>query len=197
MELGMKKPLLGEKIAVLVANGFSEKDLTFTQKNLVNAGGVLRIVGMDHGLVNSWNDQGWGLNFATDQVLSEALAADFDMLIVPGGQRSIDKLKLTAHTRRFVGGFVGMNKPVAFFEEAVDLLLFAERAQGYTVTGPEKLQAEAEMAGADWSGESSVVCKNIITGRSSDHGNEAYALEVGRFLVEASVACKAQIQQAA
>ena len=136
----MKKPLLGEKIAVLVANGFSEKDLTFTQKTLLNAGGNLRMVGMDQGLINSWNDLGWGLNFAADQVLAEALAADYDMLIVPGGQRSIDKLKLTAHTRRFVGGFVSMGKPVAFFEEAVDLLMFAERAKDHTITGPEKLQ---------------------------------------------------------
>jgi protease I len=193
----MKKPLLGEKIAVLVANGFSEKDLTLTQKVLLNAGGAIRMIGMDQGLVNSWNDLGWGLNFATDQMLSEALAADFEMLIVPGGQRSIDKLKLTAHTRRFVGGFVSMNKPVAFFEEAVDLLLFAERAQNHTITGPEKLQAVAELAGALWSTQEFVQSQNIISGRSSDKGNETYAAEVGRFLVEASIAAKAQLQQAA
>ena len=132
----MKKPLLGEKIAVLVANGFSEKDLTLTQKALINAGASIRIVSMDHGLVNSWNDLGWGLNFAADQVLSEALAADYDMLLVPGGQRSVEKLKLTAHTRRFIGGFVGMSKPVVFFEEAADLLAFADRAAGIALCGP-------------------------------------------------------------
>lgn len=193
----MKKPLFGEKIAVLVANGFSEKDLTFTQKALLSAGGTLRIVGMDHGLINSWNDQGWGLNFATDHVLSEALAADFDMLIIPGGQRSIEKLKLTGHTRRFVGGFIGMNKAVAFFEEAVELLLFAERAQEVCVTGPEKLKPDFIAAGALWSEQDFVMSKNIISGRSSDIGNEVYATEVARFLVESSEATKTQIQQAA
>lgn len=193
----MKKPLLGEKIAVLVANGFSEKDLTLTQKALIADGGSIRIIGMDHGLVNSWNDQGWGLNFAVDQVLSEALAADFDMLIVPGGQRSIEKLKLTAHTRRFIGGFVGMNKPVALFEEALDLLLFAQRAQGYTVSGSEKLRHEAELAGAQWSDASFIVSQNVISGRSSEHGNEAFAQEVVRFLVSAIAAAKTEMQKAA
>lgn len=182
---------------MLVANGFSEKDLTFTQKTLLNAGATIRMISMDQGLVNSWNDLGWGLNFATDQVLAEALAADYDMLIVPGGQRSIDKLKLTAHTRRFVGGFVNMNKPVAFFEEAVDLLIFAERAHGLTVTGPEKLQADAEAVGAIWLVQDFVTSQNVISGRSSDKGNEAYAAEVGRFMIEASQAAKAQVQQAA
>jgi protease I len=193
----MKKPLLGEKIAVLVANGFSEKDLTFTQKALINEGANIRIVSMDNGLVNSWNDLGWGLNFAADQMLSEALAADYDVLIVPGGQRSIDKLKLTAHTRRFVGGFVGMAKPVVLFEEAVDLLMFAERADGVTLCGPDKLKAEAESKGAFWSEEQIAVSNNIISGRSSDKGSESYAAEINRFLIEACAKAKQDIAQAA
>jgi protease I len=193
----MKKPLLGEKIAVLVANGFSEKDLTLTQKALINAGASIRIVSMDHGLVNSWNDLGWGLNFAADQVLSEALAADYDMLLVPGGQRSVEKLKLTAHTRRFIGGFVGMSKPVVFFEEAADLLAFADRAAGIALCGPEKIKAAVEEKGALWSEDDFVASGLILSGRSSDKGSETYAAEVYRFLMEASALAKEAIQQAA
>lgn len=193
----MKKPLLGEKIAVLVANGFSEKDLTLTQKALITAGANMRIVSMDHGLVNSWNEAGWGLNFAADQVLSEALAADYDMLIVPGGQRSIEKLKLTAHTRRFVGGFVSMNKAVALFEEAVDLLAFAEKAEGVSVCGPESLKAELESKGAIWSDEQSVVSDNVMSVRSSEQGSEALAAEVAQFLIKAAEAAKEEVAQAA
>lgn len=180
----MKKPLLGVKIAVLVANGFSEKDLTMTQKNLLNAGANLRIVSMDQGLVNSWNDQGWGLNFAADQVLSEALAVDFDMLLVPGGQRSVDKLKLTAHTRRFVGGFMNASKPVALFEEAVELLIFAERASGHALSGSQAAQASAEAQGAEWRDAPYVTSGHLITGRSSDAGSEELSQEVCRFFIE-------------
>ncbi len=193
----MKKPLLGEKIAVLVANGFSEKDLTLTQRALVSVGAHIRIVSMEQGLVNSWNDSGWGLNFAADQVLSSALAADFDMLIVPGGARSAEKLKLTAHTRRFIGGFVDAGKPVAFFEDAVSLLMFAGRASGYTLTGPESLQVEAETQGAVWCTDTFVESRNVMSGRSDEKGSEEVSVAVTRFLVESAEKAKNTVQQAA
>lgn len=179
----MQKPLLGQKIAVLVANGFSEKDLTLTQKEVLEAGGNLRIVSMDSGLVNSWNELGWGLNFASDQVLSEALAVDFSMLIVPGGQRSIEKLKLTAHTRRFLNGFLNANKPVALFEEAVSLLPFAQKGEGYVVAGPESLKAELEEAGAEYSESAHEVSQSMITGQSDEDTREGYVAAVLEFLL--------------
>lgn len=193
----MKKTLQGVKIAVLVANGFSEKDMTLTQQALLHAGASIRLVSMDQGLVNSWNESGWGLNFAADQVLSEALAADYDMLIVPGGQRSVDKLKLTAHTRRFIGGFADAGKPFALFEEALSLLTFAGRANGYTVTGSEQVRAEAEAAGAFWSNDEVVISRNLITGRSSEKGSEAYSRRIGEFFASEAARAESDVAQAA
>ncbi len=182
----MQKPLLGKKIAVLVANGFSEKDLTMTQKALMNAGANVRVVGMDQGLVNSWNEQGWGLNFAADQVLNEALAVDFSMLIVPGGQRSIDKLKLTAHTRRFVNGFLNADKPAAFFGDALSLLPFANKGEGYVVSGSEDLREELEAAGAEWSEDAHTISQNIITGGAFEGARDDYAAAVIAFFLDSA-----------
>lgn len=144
----MFKPLLGQKIAFLVGNGFNERDLTEAQRALQKEGANVRIVSMDHGLVNSWNENAWGLHFAADQVLSEALAADFSLLVVPGGQRSVEKLKLTAHTRRFLRGFVETGKRVALMGDATDLLIFADLAAGYTLSAPGNLKSAIEAAGA-------------------------------------------------
>ncbi len=126
----MRNQLSGQKIAVLVANGFNETDMTQAQRALLDSGADIRIVSMDQGLVNSWKDGAWGLHFASDQVLSSALAADYDILIIPGGEKSMDKLKLTGHTRRFVGGFMNIGKPVVAFDEANDLLAFLECPEG-------------------------------------------------------------------
>lgn len=179
----MKKPLLGQKVAVLVANGFCEKDLTLTQRAMVSAGATLRIVSMDHGLVNSWNGDGWGLNFAADQVLSKALAADYDMLIVPGGRRSIEKLELTAHTRRFIGGFIDTAKPVAIYEDALELLLFSERVDGLTVSGPGSFRERSEKMGASWSEQNFSVSNRVITGLSNEETCEDYAHAVSEFFI--------------
>lgn len=121
----MSKPLSGVKIAILSANGFNQQDLTETQKIMNAAGASLKIISPDQGLVNGWEGQGWGHHFAVDQVLSTALGADFTMLIVPGGSRSMEKLKMTAHTKRFLNSFMNAKKPVAMFNDAVDLLTFA------------------------------------------------------------------------
>lgn len=177
----MQKPLLGVKTAVLVANGFNEKDLTETQTALQKLGTHVRIISMDHGLVNSWSGDGWGLNFAADQVLSAALAADYEMLVVPGGQRSADKLKLTAHTKRFIGGFLDAQKPVVLFGEALDLLIFADKIAGRRVAGPQSLKDAAEAAGAEWTAEDSAIDGNLMTGGAADTDLTAYAREAAGF----------------
>lgn len=177
----MKKTLIGENLAVLVANGFCESDLTQTQKALQPLGANIRIVSMDHGLVNSWNDQGWGLHFAADKVLNAALAADFSMLVVPGGRRGVEKLKLTAHTRRFISGFVDMRKPVAFFGDAVELLGFSERLSGRTVVASPEFAPAVMAAGGAVSTEDCYIDNNIITGGYNPETLQEYVREVCTF----------------
>jgi protease I len=121
----MRKSLTGIKIAILVANGFDQQDFTAVQKTLNTVGASLKVVSPDQGLVNGWEGSGWGHHFPVDQQLASALGADFDILVVPGGQRSMDKLKTTAHTKRFVNSFMTSGKKVALFGDAVGLLAFA------------------------------------------------------------------------
>ena len=179
----MNKPLLGQKIAVLVANGFAEDDLISMQKAMMDAGGDIRIVSMDNGLVHSWNQDGWGLNYAPDQVLNRALAADYDMLVVPGGRRSIEKLELTAHTRRFIGGFVNCGKKVVCFEDAVELLLMVEGTQDIVVAGPERLQDVATEHGYEWFDGPYMISGDVMTGLSNGEAHEGFAKRAAHFLI--------------
>lgn len=174
----MTKPLYSEKIAVLVANGFNEQDMTTAQKALVAAGANVRVIAMDGGLVNSWNGTSWGLHFAADAMLNTALAADFSMLVVPGGQRSLDKLKLTAHTRRFINGFLDAGKPLALLGDAVDLLAFINKASGRSVAAPEAVQQAMTNAGAACAAEAFVIDENLMTttGAAADRDACAQAM---------------------
>lgn len=179
----MSKPLIGEKLAVLVSNGFSEKDLVETQRVAQSLGATMRIISMDNGLVNSWNGMDWGLNFAADSALNAALAADYSMLVVPGGQRSIDKLKLTAHTRRFINGFVDASKPVVIMGEAIDLLEFAGKLAGMDVAGMDSKKDMAEAAGAKWIDGEYTIHGTVMTGVSVGDSSSAYMQAVQDFLV--------------
>lgn len=176
----MSKSLPGIKIAILVSNGFNQQDMTDTQKLLNSMGVSLKIISPDQGLVNGWEGAGWGHHFAVDQQLSTALGADFDILMVPGGQRSLDKLKTTAHTRRFVNSFITAGKPVALFHEAIDLLVYAEQAAGRTVSGPETMKEAIVQAGAVWAEQSPVIDGALYTG--SVTGEEERAVFVAGML---------------
>lgn len=145
-----QSPLSGQKIAILVANGFSEQDFIAMQRMGQKAGAKMTLVSMTPGLVNSWSGEGFGLNFPVDALLREALAADFDALVIPGGSNSIDKLKDSAHTKRIINGFMNAGKPVVALGESVALFVTAEKAVGLQVTGPAEMKETMEQAGATW-----------------------------------------------
>lgn len=160
----MSKTMIGVKVAVLAANGFDEKDLSAVQRALAEAGASMRIVSTDQGLVNGWDGQGWGHNYAVDTQLNTALGVDYDALIIPGGQRSLDKLKMTAHTRRFIGSFMGAMKPVAVMGDALDIVAHVDQLAGVTVCGPDSCRETAERAGAVWNEASKIMDGALLTG---------------------------------
>lgn len=178
------KPLLGKNVAVLVANGFLEQDVTSVQRHLHPLGATIRMVSMeDHGLAHSWNGTGWGLHFAGDAVLKSALAVDYSMLVVPGGQRSIEKLKLTAHTKRFIGGFISMHKPVAVLGDALSVLTDLDLADGLTVSGPQSLNLNAQKAGAHWVEDDISICDHVITANVTETSRETVMAAVSGHFV--------------
>lgn len=164
------KPLSGEQIALLVANGFNEDEMTKAHRALLDTGARIKIVSLEQGLAHGWHDNSWGHYFAVDEQLAEALAADYSMLLIPGGQRSLDKLKQTAHTQRFVKGFLSMGKPVALYGDAVQMLAHVGLASGRSVTGAAGQETGLTAAGATWSPEAIVLDDNLLTGQVSAEG---------------------------
>lgn len=157
------KPLAQYRVALLVANGFMESEMTVVQRLFAGAGASVRTVSPENGLVNSWQGDNWGYNFAIDVPLNRALASDFDVVVVPSGSRSADKLKLTEHTKRFIGGFVAANKPAFMVGDSAQLLSFFGLAQGYEVAAPESLKADIEAAGIQWTANGPVLSGSLMT----------------------------------
>jgi putative intracellular protease/amidase len=159
----MDKPLAGKTVAILVANGFQEIDMTEPQRALLGAGAAPKLVSPEQGLVNGWHGKAWGHYFPVDVNLSSALAADFDGLLVPGGERGVDKLTGTPHTTRFIRGFMDGGKPVAVIGRAAQLLADAERVAGRTISADEDLAERLREAGADLSEDPVTADGNLLT----------------------------------
>ncbi len=159
----------GMKAAFLVENGFCERELMQAQSALSEKGIDCRIVSSNNGLIKAWNElkdpsgSDWGEGYAVDFSLDKAVPSDFDMLVIPGGTRSIEKLKIEGAVKSFVSGFLNTGKPVVAYNSAVSLLMHLSLLSGYSVAAKDQLCDTVKGAGARCAAPEFVVSKNLVT----------------------------------
>lgn len=164
----METSLANKKVAVIVANGFAETQMTSPQRALIEAGAKVKVISPEQGLVNGWHETAWGHYFPVDEPIDSALGADFDMLLLPGGKRSIAKLAQTQHTARIVKSFFDAGKPVAAIGDGVGVLALAEKAEGRRVTAAEEVVENLKAGGATVVEDELVHDGNLLTARGAD-----------------------------
>jgi len=165
----MEFPLAGNAVAIMVASGFEETEMTEPQRALLKAGAGLKTISPDQGLVNGWHGKAWGHFFPVDRPVGGVLGADFDMLLLPGGHRSVAKLAENPHCRRIISHFLDAGKPIAAVGMGVSLLAIEQKLRGRAVTGPAEIQDRLQESGARWCEEPVVVDGSLITAEGQDH----------------------------
>ena len=81
----MNEQLRGRTVAILVADGFEQVELTDPKAALEDAGARTRIVSPADRRVKGWKHTEWGDSFHVDVKLEDADCADYDALLLPGG----------------------------------------------------------------------------------------------------------------
>src|SRR5260370_38208414 len=109
----MDQPLSGQRIGILVENGFEQVELTEPRKALEEAGAKTQLVSPVPGPVKAWNHTDWGISLPVDVSLEQARPDDFDALLLPGGVMNPDKLRMIPQAVQVVKAFFDAGKPVA------------------------------------------------------------------------------------
>jgi protease I len=164
----MDQRLAGKTVAILVADGFEQVEMTEPRRALDEAGAETEIVSPVKGRVKGWKHVEWGDTFAVDVPLDEAEASDYDALLLPGGVMNPDKLRIDEAALRFVKAFFAAGKPVAAICHAPWTLIDAEQVEGRTVTSWPSLRTDLKNAGAKWVDEEVVVDNGLVTSRKPD-----------------------------
>jgi protease I len=165
----MISTLTGKTIALLAANGFDENQMTEIQRALTTAKAKFKTVAPEQGVVNGWQKDHWGHYFPVDAHISEALGSDFDILVIPGGERAMAKLKTNAHTRRIVNHFLEAGKPIAAIGAGVGLLALSGKIAGITVAAPAECHDELKAVGAVVSEDAQEVYEMVLTSNGEDN----------------------------
>src|ERR1700722_12371384 len=122
--------LKGLKIAILIADGFEEVEMTEPRMALDKTGAKTFVVSPQNGVVRSWQHTDWGEDFPVDIPLDKAKPDDFDALLLPGGVLNPDKLRMEPKAVAFVKALFEAGKPVAAICHGPWTVLEAGAARG-------------------------------------------------------------------
>jgi len=164
----MPGSLNGKKVALLVADGFEQVELTGPQTALEENGAITHIVSPSSGEVKGWDKKEWGDQFPVDVPLDQANAGDYDALVLPGGVMNPDKLRVNPKAVQFTRDFFRAGKPVAAICHGPWTLINAGVVEGRTMTSWPSLEADLQNAGATWVDREVVVDQGLITSRKPD-----------------------------
>ncbi len=160
--------LKGLKVAILIADGFEQVEMTKPRQALDDAGAKTSIVSPNDGQVRGWNHTEWGDKVSVDVPLKEAKADDFDALQLPGGVMNPDKLRMNPEAVKFVKAFLDAGKPVAVICHGAWTVIEAGHAKGRRIASWPSLKTDLENAGAEWVDEAAVTDGNIVSSRNPD-----------------------------
>src|SRR5438874_474849 len=146
----MANQLNGKKVAILVANGFEQVELTEPKKALEQEGAQTAVVSPEQGKVKGWNHTEWGDELPVDVALENADPQDYDALLLPGGVMNPDHLRMNPKAVQFVQAFVDAGKPIAAICHGPWTLIEAGAVRGRTLTSWPSLQSDLRNAGAKW-----------------------------------------------
>ena len=160
-----RKPLVGKKVAILVADGFEEVELTLPRAALEKAGAETSVVSPAGKRVKAMRHANHGKTLNVQVALGRAKPGNFDALLLPGGLMNPDALRQDPRAVRFVQAFFRAGKPVAAICHGPQLLIEADVVRGRRMTSFPSVQTDLRNAGAKWTDREVVVDRKLVTSR--------------------------------
>ncbi|MCA1748650.1 MAG: type 1 glutamine amidotransferase domain-containing protein [Parasphingopyxis sp.] len=164
----MTKPIDQATILILATDGFEYSELTEPRKMLEERGATVTLAspGLDP-IEGESGGESKG-TVTPDMTLDQPDEKDFDALLLPGGQRNPDSLRLEKDAVALVAAFAEAGKPIAAICHGPWLLVEADIVKGKTVTSWPSIRTDLRNAGANVVDREVAVDGNIITSRKPD-----------------------------
>jgi protease I len=157
--------IAGKRIAVLVADGFEQIEVTVPIRALRAAGAEVDVISLRHGKIVGMNLDTPGRSVRVDRTVDEASPGGYDGLFLPGGFINPDLLRQSESARGFARAFVEAGKPVAVLCHGPWLLASAGLLAGRRITSWPGIRDDLVNAGGVWRDEAVVRDGNLVSSR--------------------------------
>lgn len=163
-----------KKALILTYTGFQDHELVYPYYRLLGAGFEVDTV------ADKKDSQGriygiFGLNMPCQVLLDDFVKnidhyhENYDMLVLPGGVKSLEKLRQVQPVLDFITAWDSAGKCIVSTCHGAQLLISARVVKGRKISGYYSLKDDINNAGAEYINEPFVIDKNIITSPHYDH----------------------------
>ena len=146
------------KAVILTAQLFQDQELIYPLYRLDEAGWDLEVAtsgGVDiQGII--------GVKIAATIAIKALRVEDFDLLIIPGGVKAMEKLRLDSDAVKFVRNFYDAGKVIGSICSGAQMLISAGVCKGRRISAYPSMAIDVQNAGAMWS-EVPCVDGNLVT----------------------------------
>jgi protease I len=160
--------LRNARVLIVATDGFEEWELFGPREILQQRGAEVVLASLSRNPIQATVHDDPGKTIRPDLTIDEVNAEDFDALILPGGVRNPDQLRLHGNVIALIRRFAEQGKPVGAICHGPWLLVEADLLRGRTATSWPSIRTDLRNAGAKVVDETSVTDANIVTSRNPD-----------------------------
>jgi protease I len=162
-------PLISEaRVLIVATDGFEEWELFGPKEKLEARGAEVVLASLKLDPIQATVHDDPGKTIRPDLTIGQADADDFDALILPGGVRNPDTLRIHGDVIQLIRDFAEQGKPVAAICHGPWLLVEADLLRGRIATSWPSIRTDLRNAGANVVDEPVVTDGNIVTSRKPD-----------------------------
>ena len=165
------------RVLIAATDGFEEWELFGPRQILQQRGAEVVLASLKIDPIQATVHDDPGKTIRPDLTVDQANADDFDALILPGGVRNPDHLRLHGNVIALIRWFAEQGKPIGAICHGPWLLVEADLLRGRTATSWRSIRTDLKNAGANVVDEAAVTDRNIVTSRNPDDV-EAFTIAV-------------------
>ena len=156
------------RILIVATDGFEEWELFGPRDIFQKRGAEVVLASLKRDPIQATVHDDPGKTIRPDLTIEEVNADDFDALILPGGVRNPDHLRLHGNVIELIKAFDRQGKPIGAICHGPWLLVEADLLRERTATSWPSIRTDLRNAGADVIDRPAVTDGNIVTSRNPD-----------------------------
>ena len=160
--------LAGKRILIMATDGFEESELFGPQALLTADGAEVRLAAPSMTPIQATVMDDPGKTIRPDLRIDDARVADFAGLVLPGGVRNPDTLRLHRPAIDLIRAFDAAGKPIGAICHGPWLLVEADVLRGRRAACWPSIATDLRNAGATVVNEAAVTDGHIVTSRKPD-----------------------------